>query len=147
MEVEKLQAQTQAAFDARMTCIEELYELEDEDRKVVASEVSDLSLEEEAFASYQEKLAVLFKSKSKEYLEKLAEEMEAKISEEVEKRLAAQASQEIPEEAVEGVEETLEKAEAEEVALPNNNCETAESEETLRARFQKAFKDSVKVQF
>ena len=147
LEVEKLQAQTQAAFDARMTCIEELYELEDEDRKVVASEVSDLSLEEEAFASYQEKLAVLFKSKSKEYLEKLAEEMEAKISEEVEKRLAAQASQEIPEEAVEGVEETLEKAEAEEVALPNNNCETAESEETLRARFQKAFKDSVKVQF
>ncbi len=147
LEDEKLQAQTQAAFDARMTCVEELYELEDEDRKVVASELSELSLEEEAFATYQEKLAVVFKSKSKEYLAKLAEEMEAKIAEEVEKRLAAQASQETPEEANEVVEETLEKAEAEEVALPNNNCETAESEEDLRARFQKAFKDSVKVQF
>jgi hypothetical protein len=147
LEDEKLQAQTQAAFDARMTCVEDLYELEDEDRKVVASELSELSLEEEAFATYQEKLAVVFKSKSKEYLAKLAEEMEAKIAEEVEKRLAAQASQETSEETVEGVEETLEKAEAEEVSLPNNNCETAESEEDLRARFQKAFKDSVKVQF
>jgi len=147
LEDEKLQAQTQAAFDARMTCIEELYELEDADRKVVASEVSDLNLEEETFATYQEKLAVVFKSKNKEYLAKLAEEMEAKINEEVEKRLAAQASQETSDEEVENVEETLEKAEAEEVTLPNNNCETAESEETLRARFQKAFKDSVKVQF
>ena len=147
LEDEKLQAQTQAAFDARMTCIEELYELEDEDRKVVASEVSGLSLEEEAFAGYQEKLAVVFKSKNKEYLAKLAEEMEAKINEEVEKRLAAQASQETSDEEVENAEEALEKAEAEEVTLPNNNCETAESEETLRARFQKAFKDSVKVQF
>ena len=69
------------------------------------------------------------------------------INQEVEKRLAAQASQEDSEEVVEGVEETLEKAEAEEVSLPNNNCETAESEEDLRERFQKAFKDSVKIQF
>lgn len=147
LEDEKLLAQTQAAFDSRMTCVEDLYELEDEDRKVIASELSELSLEEEAFAAYQEKLAVVFKSKSKEYLAKLAEEMEAKINQEVEKRLAAQASQENSEEVVEGVEETLEKAEAEEVSLPNNNCETAESEEDLRERFQKAFKDSVKIQF
>jgi len=147
LEDEKLLAQTQAAFDSRMTCVEDLYELEDEDRKVIASELSELSLEEEAFAAYQEKLAVVFKSKSKEYLAKLAEEMEAKINQEVEKRLAAQASQEDSEEVVEGVEETLEKAEAEEVSLPNNNCETAESEEDLRERFQKAFKDSVKIQF
>lgn len=147
LEDEKLLAQTQAAFDARMTCVEELYELEDGDRKVIASELSELSLEEEAFASYQEKLAVLFKSKSKEYLANLAEEMEVRITEEVEKRLAAKASQETSEEAVEGVEETLEKAEAEEVSLPNNNCESAESEEDLRERFQKAFKDSVKIQF
>jgi hypothetical protein len=147
LEDEKLKAQAQAAFDARMTCIEDLYDLEDEDRKVVASEVSTLPLEEEAFAGYQEKLAVIFKSKSKEYLTKLAEEMESRIAEEVEKRLAAQASQEDTTTEVDSVAETLEKAEAEEVTLPNNNCETAENEETLRARFQKAFKDSVKVQF
>jgi hypothetical protein len=147
LEDEKIASQTQAAFDARMTCVEELYELEDGDRKVIASELSELSLEEEAFATYQEKLAVVFKSKSKEYLANLAEEMEARITEEVEKRLAAQASQETSEEATERVEETLEKAEAEEVSLPNNNCESAESEEDLRERFQKAFKDSVKIQF
>lgn len=148
LEGEKLQQETQAAFDARMTLVEELYELEDEDRKIVASEVSQLSLEEQAFADYQEKLAVVFKSKSKEYLQNLAEELEAKINAEVEKRLA-EASEKTEAEAADesSVEETLERAEAEQVTLPNNNCETAETEEDLRVRFQKAFQDSVKVQF
>ena len=150
LEDEKLQQATQAAFDARMSAVEDLYELEDQDRKIIASEISELSLEEEAFAEYQEKLAVVFKSKSKEYLQKLAEEMEAKINAEVEKRLAeaSEATEvETETEAVEDVEESLERAEAEEVTLTNNNCESAVEEEDLRSRFQKAFQDSVKVQF
>jgi hypothetical protein len=148
LEDEKLQQATQAAFDARMSAVEDLYELEDQDRKIIASEISELSLEEEAFAEYQEKLAVVFKSKSKEYLQKLADELEAKINAEVEKRLAeASESTENETESVENVEQSLERAEAEEVTLTNNNCESAVEEEDLRSRFQKAFKDSVKVQF
>jgi colicin import membrane protein len=149
LEEEKVASQTQTAFDARMSYIEELYELEDADRKVIASEVSELSLEEEAFASYQEKLAVVLKSKSKEYLSKLAEEMESRIQAEVEKRLS-EASETVSEEtaSVESqVEETLDKAEAVEANIPNNNGESIETEESLQDRFVKAFKDSVKVTF
>lgn len=149
LEDEKIASQTQAAFDARMSYIEEIYELEDEDRKVIASEVSDLSLEEEAFASYQDKLAIVLKSKSKEYLSKLAEEMEGRIQAEVEKRLS-EASETVSEEtaSVESqVEETLDKAEAVETGIPNNNGESIETEESLQDRFVKAFKDSVKVTF
>lgn len=149
LEEEKVASQTQAAFDARMNCIEELYELEDEDRKVVASEVSALSLEEEDFTSYQEKLAVVFKSKSKEYLAKLAEEMESKIQAEVEKRLS-EATESDTQETVSAeaqTEETLDKAEAGEVSIPNNNGESIETEESLQERFAKAFRDSIKVTF
>ena len=147
LEEEKLQSEAQAAFDARMNCIEELYELEDADRKVVAEEVSALSLAEEDFSSYQEKLAVVFKSKSKEYLAKLAEEMESKIQAEVEKRLSEAA--ESATEAVAGdvVEESLDKAEAGEAVIPNNNGETIETEESLQDRFAKAFRDSITVTF
>lgn len=150
LESEKLLQETQAAFNARMNTVEELYELEDADRKIIASELGELSLEEEAFAEYQEKLAVVFKSKSKEYLQKLADELESKINAEVEKRLAEASEStetETETESVKDVEQSLERAEAEEVTLTNNNCESAVEEEDLRSRFQKAFKDSVKVQF
>jgi hypothetical protein len=45
------------------------------------------------------------------------------------------------------VEETLDKAEAVEANIPNNNGESIETEESLQDRFVKAFKDSVKVTF
>ena len=92
----------------------------------------------------------MFKSKSKEYLQKLADEMEAKITAEVEKRLAqkSEASEEVvAEEPAEVAEESLENAEAEEAVLPNNNGESIETEETLRDRFAKAFRDNVKVTY
>ena len=150
LEEEKNERESQARFDSRMSVIEEVYELDEEDLKVVASEVVTLDDTEESFAQYQEKLAVVFKSKSKEYLQKLADEMEAKITAEVEKRLAqkSEASEEVvAEEPAEVAEESLENAEAEEAVLPNNNGESIETEETLRDRFAKAFRDNVKVTY
>jgi len=149
LEVEKTERESQARFDARMNVIEESYTLEDADRKIIAEELSSIDDSEEAFASYQEKLSVVFKSKSNEYIQKLAEEMEAKIQEEVAKRLSeesSQASEEVPEEGSTLIEESLEKANATEV-IPNNNCQTSETEESLRSRFAQAFKDSVKVTY
>lgn len=151
LEVEKSDRESQAKFDARMNAIEESYTLEDADRKIIAEELSSIDDSEEAFASYQEKLSVVFKSKSNEYIQKLAEEMEAKIQEEVAKRLSeesSQASEEVSDEEDGStlIEESLEKANATEV-IPNNNCQTSETEESLRSRFAQAFKDSVKVTY
>ena len=150
LEAEKSEREAQARFDARMSSLEEVYELDEADRKIVASEVAALDASEESFAEYQEKVSVVFKAKSKEYLQKLADEMEAKIEAEVAKRLGAASSEtdtkETAEEATEAiVEESLDQAEAEEVTLPNNNGESIETEESLRDRFAKAFRDNVKV--
>ena len=150
LETEKQEREAQARFDARMTAIEEGYELDEADRKVLASEISALDESEEAFAEYQEKVSVVFKSKNKEYLEQLAAEMEARIEAEVAKRLeTSAATTETPTAApTEGVvEQSLDQAKPETEDLPNNNGESIETEETLRERFQKAFKDSVKVSY
>jgi len=150
LETEKQEREAQARFDARMTAIEEGYELDEADRKVLASEISALDESEEAFAEYQEKVSVVFKSKNKEYLEQLAAEMEARIEAEVAKRLeTSAATTETPTaEPTEGVvEQSLDQAKPETEDLPNNNGESIETEETLRERFQKAFKDSVKVSY
>jgi hypothetical protein len=154
LEVEKQERQAQARFDARMTAIEEGYELDDADRKVLASEVSALGDTEEAFAEYQEKVSIVFKNKNKEYLEQLAAEMEAHIEAEVAKRLetTASATETLPKEDVESsesvVEQSLDQATpADAGQIPNNNGESTETEETLRERFTKAFKDSVKVSY
>jgi iron-sulfur cluster repair protein YtfE (RIC family) len=150
LEEEKVERESQARFNSRMSAIEEVYDLDEEDLKVVASEVVTLDETEESFSQYQEKLAVVFKSKSKEYLQQLADEMEAKITAEVEKRLSqkSEASTETSvEQASDVAEQSLENAEAEEAVLPNNNGESIETEETLRDRFAKAFRDNVKVTY
>jgi iron-sulfur cluster repair protein YtfE (RIC family) len=156
LETDKSEREAQARFDARMSSVEEIYELDEADRKVVASELSSLDETEESFAEYQEKISVVFKSKSKEYLEKLAAEMEAKIEAEVAKRLESAASEGTKEvtEVVEEViaedavaEKALDQATTEEAAITNNNGESIETEDTLRERFTKAFRDNVKVTY
>jgi len=147
LEEEKVSRESQARFDARMNLIEEAYTLDAEDLKIVAAEVEQLDESEESFASYQEKLSVVFKSKSNEYIQKLADEMEAKIQEEVEKRLASKASDQDSEQDSEVVEQSLERAEANEERIPNNNGASSESEDSLRNRFAEAFKNSVKVTY
>jgi hypothetical protein len=148
---EKLERESQATFDARMNAINESYSLDDEDLKVVAAEVSELDGSEASFEDYQKKIAVVFKSKSNEYIQKLAEEMEAKIQAEVEKRLASQASESSVEEVAQSdestIEESLEKANATSESIPNNNLESVESEDTLKHRFAEAFRDSVKITY
>lgn len=147
LEEEKVSRESQARFDARMNLIEEAYALDAEDLKIVAAEVEQLDENEESFASYQEKLSVVFKSKSNEYIQKLADEMETKIQEEVEKRLASKASDQDSEQDSEVVEQSLERAEANEESIPNNNGASSESENSLRDRFAEAFKNAVKITY
>jgi hypothetical protein len=147
LEEEKSERQAQARFNARMSLLEDSYEFDEDDRKIIATEISELDETEEAFAQYQEKVSVVFKNKNKEFLQKLADEMEAKIQEEVEKRLSdtAEASATETTEEVESTDlgETVE----EEATISNNNGETIETEQSLKERFEQAFKDSVKVNY
>jgi len=153
LEEENASREAEVRFNSRMEALDELYQLDEEDRKILASEVADLDEGEDSFASYQDKLAQVWKHKNKDHITQVAAEMEEKISAEVEKRLAdlqdSSASDDKIEapEAQEVTEEALDNVEAEEAVVTNNNAEVAEDENSLRDRFAKTFRDSVKISY
>jgi hypothetical protein len=89
-EFENFQKQEEAVarFNSRMEVIDQGYELDDEDRKVLASDLKELAATEEAFASYQEKLAVMWKHKNKEAKAAFEKQIQARIDEEVAKKIS-----------------------------------------------------------
>ena len=139
LEQQQKQQEAVARFDARMSVIEDAYELDEDSRKVVAHELKDLDESEEAFASFQEKLQVVLKHQNKEFIAKQEEEFNAKLAEAVEKRLAELKSSDSSEEEV--VEEAMDKVEAEEEVVANNNAESSEQEISLKQKFEKAFSE------
>lgn len=140
-ELENSQKQQEAVarFDSRMSVIEDTYELDDASRKVVAGELKDLNEEDEAFASFQEKLKVVLKHQDKEFIAKQEEEFNSKLAEAVEKRIAELKDGSSSEE--EALAEALENASEEEQAVANNNAESSEEELSLKDRFKQAFSE------
>jgi len=101
LESEKTDREAQDTFNSRMSALDEQYELTNEDRQVIATQVKDL--DEETFASYLEQMNVLLSSKDKETLKK-AETQEAEKASEV------KASEESKvEEVLDNLEETKEE--------------------------------------
>jgi hypothetical protein len=136
-------------FNSRMEAVDSVYALEDEDRQILASELKALNVSDEAFASYQEKLAIVWKHKNKEHIARLAEEAEAKINAEVEKRLAElnKSTASVEKTEAELAEEALEKAKAsEKETIPNNNGESGKETKSFKERFAAAFsRDNIKI--
>jgi len=140
-ELEQSQKQSEAIarFDSRMSVIEEIYELDDESRKVVAHELKDIDESEESFATFQEKLSVVLRHQNKEFIAQQEEEFNSKLAEAVEKRIAELKSENSSEEEV--VEEALENVSSEEEVVANNNAESSEEELSLKQKFQQAFSE------
>ena len=70
-----------------MELLNEIYDLDEEDSKIVASELTDLDETEESFAGYQEKLAKVWKHKNKEFIAAEQKAFEDRVAAEVAKRL------------------------------------------------------------
>lgn len=141
-----------ARFDARMETIEQGYELNEEDLKIVASEVKDLDESDEAFASYQEKLGVIFAHKSKEYIKAQKEKFDAAVAEAVEKKVSSMEEVKASSDEPAADEVNLEKAldETQEVTpeIANTNEASSGEAETLKSKFQSAFsKDNIKITY
>jgi hypothetical protein len=127
VESEKATIEAQATFSERMEQINEIYSLDEDESKFVASRLNDVNGEDEAFAKFKEELAVVLKHKNKEYIteqeEKFAKEVEAKAielsqaslngGEEVEKEACSAESAE-----AEVIDEA--KANAEDASVPNS---------------------------
>ena len=100
IEAEKEAKAKEEAFNLRMASFDEEFDLSDEDRKVLASDLKDLT--EDAFSAYKNKMAVLMKEKNKAAKKaKMAKEEEMKASvasEEVTKEIST--TQEVVEQAV-----------------------------------------------
>ena len=142
-----------ARFNARMEAVEQDYELSEADLKIVASEVKELDLADEAFASYREKLAVVFAHKDREHIKAEKEKFDQAVSEAVEKRVTdmketkASTEAEVVEEKV-NLEEVLEEAEQVTPEISNTNEASSGETETLRTKFQSAFsKENINITY
>jgi len=138
----KKQEEAVARFNSRMEVIDQAYELDDEDRKVLAEDLKSLGDSEEAFASYQGKLAIMWRGKNKEAKASLDKSIQDRIDEEVAKKLASisQASEQTKQETdKELAEKALDKAEASDKGLPNSNEDSSREQPTLREKFANAF--------
>ena len=154
-ELETIKTEVAAAeavehFNNRMSELDDSFELEDEDRQLIAAELKELD-SDEAYATYKEKLEVLWKHKTKSFKEEQEKAIQEKIEAAVQERLGGEASSETSEETQteeEVVEEAIENAEVEEEALANNNGSTTEESLSIREKFAKAFsEDNVTIQY
>jgi sulfur carrier protein ThiS len=141
-------AKAEDLFNSRMENIDSQYELDDSDRAVLAKEVAALEFSDAAFDSYQQKLGVILKHKSKAYQEEQETAFQAKVEEELQKRLADldQAKASVEEETT--VEELVKNVEVPKEPTIVNNNEASSKEESLRDKFMKAFNsDTVSVTY
>jgi len=123
MESEKAERESQDTFNSRMSALDEQYELTNEDRQVIATQIKNL--DEETFASYLEQMQVLLSSKDKETLKK-AEAAEAEKASEV------KASEESK------VEEVLDKIEEIKEEIPVS-ATASDPEASVYDKYRKAF--------
>lgn len=123
-------------FNQRMASFDEEYELKDEDRKIIASDVKEL--DEESYSNYWEKMSILLKAKNKTVLAK--EKKEAEATKEVEATETTEVSDkaEAKEEAEteEVVDEALNNAEVESDAVATT---TEADEPTVYEKYKEAF--------
>lgn len=147
---ERAVEQANSTFSSRMEVLDNIYELDDQDRKVLATDLKALDLTDEAFAAFQEKLEVTFKHKNKEYIKAQEEEIQAKIDarvkEELEKRKNGEETSTASnkgEETEDEVDNAVDNATATNSEPANSNSETNETKKTLVERFKDLNKDDL----
>jgi hypothetical protein len=120
LEQERTEKEAEETFNLRMASLDETYDLTDEDREVIASDIKEM--DKAAFEGYQKKVSVLLRDKNKQVIEaaqKVAEEKaetkKAKTAEEVE---ADESAENKAEEAEGTIEEALDTAEVDASEVP-----------------------------
>lgn len=146
----------QELFNSRMATLDSEYDFEEADLKLLAEDLNSLDSSDESFASYQEKLAIIYKHKSKSFKDEQEKIFQEKLEAELAKRLqkteevqASEASSEKVEEQVEvEVETALANAEQEEASIPAQNIETTEEKVSWKDKLSKAFsKENITIKF
>ena len=143
----------QELFNSRMSLLDADYDFEDADRKILSDELKDLDSSDEAFASFQEKVSVLYRHKSnafKEEQEKIFQEkLEAELAKRIQKVEEVETSEaSVKEEENVEVETALANSETEEASIPAQNIEPTEQELSWKEKLGKAFsKENITINF
>ena len=138
-ENEKRAEEAVAAFNERMEEVDQKFELDDQDREFLASELKSLE-NQEAYEAFASKLEVLWKHKNKEVQAEFDAQIQARIDEEVAKRVSTASTEEVE------VEDALDAAEATDAPVSNTNEAVASETETLRDKFKSAFsRDNIEI--
>jgi len=138
-ENEKRAEEAVASFNQRMEEVDQKFELDDQDREFLASELKSLD-DQESYEAFASKLEVLWKHKNKEVQAEFDAQIEARIDEEVAKRVSTASEEEVK------VEDALDEAEPTDAAISNSNEAVASSEPSLRDKFKSAFsRDNIEI--
>jgi len=135
LEAEKVEREAEEAFNLHMATLDEEYELSDEDREVIATDIKDMN--EAAFEDYRKKVSVLLRDKNKKVIEAAQAAVEEK-TESAEETAKADATEKVEEskEAEETVDEVLDSAETEATEVP---VSTTAEEPSVYDKYKKAF--------
>jgi hypothetical protein len=149
LEAMKLMAKSkmdQECYSARMCEMEDEYDLEDEDRKTLASEI--MGMDDEMYAGYKTKFASLAKYKSKKYKAQMEEEMRAKVMKEMKDKEAA-ASASVSTASKKTTEEIAQEALASASAAPGFvPAAHVDTQVSVLDKYASAFgKDAVKISY
>ena len=148
LEAEKTAKAQEEAFNMRMASFDEEYELNDDERKVLASDVKDMN--DESFSAYKNKMAVMMKDKSKAAKKAKKAKMDKEdlkdqgVDENKEDKngkmiKSAIASEEVTSQistTQEVVEQAVDNGSKASVEIPNS---ASVSEPTIREKYAKAF--------
>lgn len=139
----------QELYSSRMSLLDSEYDLDDLDRKYLANEVSALPNTNEAFASFKDKISVLFRHKSKASKQDQDKIFQERLEAELAKRMGQAKTQqtEVVKKTVE-VETALANAKREEPAIPTQSITPSETKTSWKERLGKAFsKENITVKF
>ena len=161
MEAEKAERQKQEQFNERMASLDEKFDLTDEEREVIASDIKDL--DEDGYTDYSKKMSVLLSSKEKSEeveasqpadialappgrewmyaLEKMSDEDKIDIAKALMKKYASQLGLATETEAVEEnvqevVDEAIKQADVEKESVP---VTSEASEPSVYNKYKEAF--------
>jgi hypothetical protein len=135
LEAAKKEREAEEAFNLHMATLDEEYELTDEDREVIASDIKDM--DEAAFEDYHKRVSVLLRDKNRQAIQAAKAAVEEK-TETAEEGAKAETTEKVEDskEAQETVDEVLDSAETEATEVP---VSTTAEEPTVYEKYKRAF--------
>ena len=140
----------QELYNSRMSLLDSEYDFDDADRSILAKEISGLDNSDESFASYKEKVSVLFKHKNKAFKNEQEKVFNEKLEAELAKRLASQnatANVSSSTKTVE-IETALANAKVEKQNVPQETIQPTEATASWKEKLSKAFsKENITIKY